>query len=77
MVHDPVPTHRNPNRSLTMESIKSYDGEVKICEKCGRPVLPTGTWMMPIDGFCECIFYRQVAECRPRKNSVIGSTEHP
>lgn len=28
------------------------------CPDCGRPVLPTGIYAMPIDGFCECVFWR-------------------
>ena len=32
--------------------------EVEVCEKCGRLVIPTGIWSMPLEGFCECIFWR-------------------
>jgi hypothetical protein len=32
--------------------------ESTICERCGKQVIPTGIWAMPLDGFCECIFYR-------------------
>ena len=32
--------------------------EVEVCEKCGRLEIPTGIWSMPLEGFCECIFWR-------------------
>lgn len=41
-----------------MEVIDIKTENKKVCEKCGRPVMPTGIWMMPITGFCECIFWR-------------------
>ena len=40
------------------EAIDTKNEVIKICEMCGRPVLPTGIWMMPIEGFCECVFWR-------------------
>lgn len=41
-----------------MEHIMTKSNEAGTCEMCGRPALPTGMWMMPIEGFCECIFWR-------------------
>jgi len=41
-----------------MELTTTNSDDTSICEMCGRPVLPTGIWMMPIEGFCECVFWR-------------------
>ena len=39
-----------------LDNIESWEGE--RCKYCGRAVLPMGIYSMPIDGFCECIFWR-------------------
>ncbi len=36
--------------------LDAWEGE--RCLKCGRPVMPMGAVMMPIEGLCECVFFQ-------------------
>jgi len=40
----------------TMNLDETWEGD--RCRYCGRPVLPTGIYGQPVEGFCECIFWR-------------------
>lgn len=43
-----------------MELTATKIEDVQVCDVCGRPVMPTGIWMMPLEGFCDCVLWRKL-----------------
>ena len=63
-VHPTQPTPSNPVKEAVMPHQPTTTATdiaadlPQTCAKCGRAVMPTGIYAMPLDGYCACIFWR-------------------